>query len=117
MNKYRIFYARSPLALLGHTMPTVADLPQTHVLVRTLQATGLEVVYWHMQGEQWSPNGEARPLIEDLGLTHTSLSLGDVVETPDGRYYVCAWDGWDEIPESAPPLTDFQPEGVTDARE
>ncbi len=99
--KYQVFYARSPLALLGGTAPTVADLPQTHVLVRALQATDLEDVYWQMQGERWSPHGEARPLIERLGLSHTSLSLGDVVQAPDGRYHVCRWSGWEELPEGA----------------
>ena len=98
---YKAYYARSPLALLGGTAPTVADLPQTHVFVRALQATDLEEVYWQMQGENWSPKGEARPLIERLGLSHTSLSLGDVVQAPDGRYHVCRWSGWEELPEGA----------------
>ena len=31
-----------------------------------------------MQGENWSPNGEARPLIAQLDLSHTSMSIGDV---------------------------------------
>ena len=52
-----------------------------------------------MQGENWSPRGEARPLIARLGLGHTSLSLGDVVQAPDGRYYVCTWSDWDELPD------------------
>lgn len=32
-----------------------------------------------MQGDFFSPNGEARNLIERLGLMHTSMSVGDVV--------------------------------------
>ncbi len=96
---YKIFYARSPEALLGNTTPTVAELPQTHVFVRALRSTDLESVYWAMQGENWSPRGEARPLIARLGLGHTSLSLGDVVQAPDGRYYVCTWSDWDELPD------------------
>jgi len=97
--KYNVFYAKDPLALLGGTAPTVTDLPQTHVFVRALQANDLESIYWQMQGENWSPNEEARPLIERLGLSHTSLSLGDVVQAPNGRYYVCRWLGWEEICE------------------
>ncbi len=100
--KFRVFYARSPAALLGRTpYPAIADLPTTHILVRSLQAEDRAHVYWLMQGEQWSPHGEARPLIEKLGLSHTSLSLGDVVQTPDGRYHVCAWLGWADLPEGA----------------
>ena len=87
--KYQVFDARSPLALLAGTAPTVADLPQTHVFVRALQATDLEDVYWAMQGENWSPRGEARPLIEMLDLTHTSMSVGDVLRDEDGVYWEC----------------------------
>lgn len=97
--KYRVFYARSPLALLGDgPLPTEADLPASHVFVRSIQATCLEDVYWRMQGEVWSPRGEATPLIKRLGLSHTSLSLGDVVQAPDGLYYVCRWLGWEALP-------------------
>jgi hypothetical protein len=40
-----------------------------------------------MQGEQWSPNGEARELIRSLGLSHASMSIGDVVEDEHGHFY------------------------------
>ncbi len=96
--KYRVFYARSPMAMLDQEpLPTVNDLPETHVFVRSVQATCLDDVYWQLQGDNWSPNGEARPLIEQLGLGHTSLSIGDVAEAPDGRYYICRWLDWQEI--------------------
>lgn len=36
-------------------------------------------LYIAMQGEAWSPKGEANSLIERLGLCHTSMSVGDVV--------------------------------------
>ena len=32
-----------------------------------------------MQGEKWSPKGEARELIKSKGLRHTSMSVGDVM--------------------------------------
>jgi hypothetical protein len=43
----------------------------------------LEEVFFLMQGEQWSPNGEARELIELLGLRHTSMSVGDLIHRID----------------------------------
>ena len=39
----------------------------------------LDELFERFQGEFWSPNGEARPLIEALGLEHTSMSVGDVI--------------------------------------
>lgn len=39
----------------------------------------LEDVYMAMQGERWSPEGEARRVIEMSDIGHTSMSMGDMV--------------------------------------
>jgi hypothetical protein len=57
----------------------------------------LEDIYRFYQGENWSPNGEARDLIESKGLHHTSLSVGDVVELDDGSRYICDNVGWNKL--------------------
>lgn len=44
-------------------------------------------LYMKMQGEYWSPRGQANSLIIDNGMSHTSMSAGDIIETPE-RYYV-----------------------------
>jgi hypothetical protein len=52
----------------------------THQKVKDIQAASLDDAYRRMQGYNWSPNGEARPLIESLeGVSHTSMSIGDVL--------------------------------------
>ncbi len=95
---YLVFYAQSSEAFLDQEpLPTVADLPLTHTFVRALQATDLGDVYVQMQAHRWSPNGEARFLIEGLGLHHTSLSIGDVVAAPDGKFYLCRSLGWQAL--------------------
>ncbi len=92
---YRVFYARSLTAV--HVAPTKAELPETHVEVCACVARDLEEVFYQMQGERWSPQGEARGLIAGLGLRHTSLSVGDGVQDPTGRYWYCDWAGWREL--------------------
>ena len=52
-------------------VPTLATIEQTHTLVGTLNVDDPEDVYDMMQGENWSPRGEARPFIMVLGLQHT----------------------------------------------
>ena len=51
----------------------------------------LEKVFCLMQAENWSPNGEARPIIEAAkNVHHTSMSVGDriLVHTPcDGSSF------------------------------
>ena len=66
-----------------YTVPMI----QEWVKVKEVVAEGLEDVFMMMQAEEWSPNGEARPLIRSLGLTHTSMSVGDFIEDNQGKFY------------------------------
>jgi hypothetical protein len=67
-------------------------LPQTKQ-----EADTLDEVYRLMQGEVWSPNGEARELIESLRLHHTSMSVGDVVKLADGTFWILNSIGWGRL--------------------
>lgn len=64
-----------------------ADLSLTHVKVGSVMAQPVESIYHTMQGEVWSPEGEARQLITKLGLQHTSMSVGDVIRIPVKKGY------------------------------
>lgn len=77
-------------------MPTMATLPTTHAPVAVVQAADLDEVFYKMQGENWSPDGEAIPLIEALGLSHTTMCVGDVVVV-DGGGYMVAGMGWQTL--------------------
>ena len=79
-------------------LPHPARLRQTHAYLTSLEAAtgiqGLEQIFHDMQGHIWSPNGEARSLIEARGLSHTSMSTGDVVVDEDGRAFMVAFFGF-----------------------
>ena len=49
-----------------------------------------------MQAEVWSPNGEARALVQSKGLGHTSMSVGDVAVV-DGKAFVVASFGFEPL--------------------
>ena len=52
-------------------------------------------LYVWMQGENWSPNGEARDLIRYLGLKHTSMSVGDIIQDSEtGQYFIVDFAGF-----------------------
>ena len=55
--------------------------------------TDLSVIFEFYQAEVWSPRGEMREFIREMGLNHTSMSVGDIVEM-EGEYYFCDPDGW-----------------------
>ena len=103
---FKVFYAAVP----AHPILYYADqpfsvelLPVTHRFVCELEVPRKENVFAQMQGEVWSPNGEARELIASLGLHHTSMSIGDVVQDGNGVHWVCAHLGWERLPDALTP--------------
>ena len=43
---------------------------------------------------------EKQEMIKSLGLSHTSMSIGDMVEFPNGKKLVCVNEGWEEMREN-----------------
>lgn len=99
MGIYRVYYMKPDFFRDGisGTHPEPAGLSKTHQMVAVVHARSLEHVFHYMQGEIWSPHGEARPLIEALGLCHTSMSVGDCIVDEDGVVYLCRNMGFTEL--------------------
>ena len=103
---YKVYYMKPSHfrdGICGLNKPTVATLSDTHTFLRTVPIyivdpmSALERVYYQSQGEIWSPNGEARSLIEEKGLRHTSMSVGDVIEDPKGKFWIVASAGFEPL--------------------
>lgn len=77
-------------------MPTPKTVSKTHVLLGKIKESNLEKVFQLMQGETWSPMGEARNLIRSKKLRHTSMSMGDIVKSK-GKFYMVASFGFEPI--------------------
>lgn len=73
---------------LGMALPTLKTLSKTHEGLGMIDADSPEDAYVKMQAENWSPNGEACTLIEERFLSHTSMSVGDIVIQNDTMYMV-----------------------------
>lgn len=64
----------------------------------TMEADDLEDLFYNMQGEVWSPNGEARDLIKSKGLYHTSMSIGDIAHDRDtNTWWTPEFIGWKQL--------------------
>jgi hypothetical protein len=61
-------------------LPAPETLEQTHVLIGTLRETDPDKVFSMMQGENWSPEGQARDMINRSDTGHTSMSVGDIMK-------------------------------------
>lgn len=84
---YATYYKIEPTFRLDENL-TIENLHTTHKFVRNCPAKSLDDCFFKSQGEYWSPNGEANSLIDSLGLKHTSMSVGDVIQNlKNNRYY------------------------------
>lgn len=62
---------------------TPETIPTTHALIGRIRETDPEKIFAMMQGESWSPEGQARDMIKKSGTGHTSMSVGDVIRIGD----------------------------------
>ena len=69
----------------GWSINSPEELKKTHILLGSIKGTDPDTIYDVLQGENWSPDGQARELIRNLDLEHTSMSIGDCIEYPDGK--------------------------------
>lgn len=95
-------------------VPDPRKLDKTHVLLGEIKEGSPDKVYHLMQGETWSPRGEARGLIRRKGLQHTSMSVGDVV-VKGGKAMMVDRYGFTEIPRTASARF-VSPEGIEKMR-
>ena len=95
MPNYQVYYKKD---LQQDTQEALDDFENAYVPIMRLWEENLDDVFFTMQGDIWSPNGEARKVIENLELTHTSMSIGDVVEDLDtGEWAEVLPFGWRDI--------------------
>jgi hypothetical protein len=100
MMQYTVYYMKPECFrtyIFGETLPQVCDLDDTHIKLGEFAANDMEDLFIKLQGENWSPNGEARDFIRGKGLAHTSMSVGDVIVEPDGTYYSVGRFGFVEL--------------------
>ena len=80
-------------------LPTIKDIKNfdEYAHLASIKEEDPDKIFHALQGDFWSPNGEARDMIRGKGLGHTSMSIGDVVHLPDGRWLVTDTIGFKEI--------------------
>lgn len=103
--KYQIWYLK-PLHLRTSLLGGANELDprrlkRTHAHLLDLEINNavdpLEEIFGKMQGEVWSPNGEARALIQEKSLQHTSMSVDDIIVDEAGRVYIVDAIGFREL--------------------
>lgn len=92
MATYRAWYQKD------FRTPARTFVPVQEIVTPDDGPAGLEQAYYFSQGEVWSPNGEAREYIKSLGLSHTSMMVGDCLEEiGTGKVWEVASFGFEEI--------------------
>lgn len=97
MKTYNVWYRKEPTYLFDKDL-NVADISIKYCPVGNVRAGCLEEVFENRQSEVWSPkfNREMNDLIQQLGLNHTSMSVGDVAEV-NGNYYQLDLSCWRSV--------------------
>lgn len=90
--KFKIYYFKD-----FNSKTSVEKLKDTHSFVKEIEAQNKEDVFFLMQGENWSRNGEALSLIEQKKLNHTSMSIGDVIEDELGDVFIVEISGFRKL--------------------
>jgi hypothetical protein len=60
-------------------MPTPDSVPDNYTLIGKIRETNPDKIFHMMQGEIWSPEGQANDMIRASGTGHTSMSVGDII--------------------------------------
>lgn len=77
-------------------LPTSKTVKNTHVLLGKIAETDLNKIFRIMQGDYWSPVGQARSLIRSKKLRHTSMSVGDIIKVK-GKFYMVDMSGFEKL--------------------
>lgn len=92
----QIWYAKNSCLAPDEINPS--NLHKTHGLIGCIATDNLDHIFTAMQGENWSPYGEARGLIERIpDVHHTSMSVDDIIVLPNGTMWICEMIGWREL--------------------
>lgn len=91
-----VWYAKAPAFGFENDSYNRSNLTNTHTKLGEVAGKSLEKLYRALQGESWSPFGEANGLIRRHGLSHTSFSVGDVLIIDDVAY-VCQTLGFGRL--------------------
>jgi len=96
---FRVYYKKEPDFRVDDDLD-IKDVFDNFAPIATICCESYGQVFMYMQGEEWSPMGEANELIRGAGLHHTSMSVGDVVYDAEADvYYQCDYSGWKAIPK------------------
>lgn len=98
VQKFKVWYAKRLFTFMGDNAPkNLGDLLSNWREVAEIYAESRDLAWVQMQSDMWSPNGEARDHIQELGLTHTSMSPGDILEDSEGNYWICLIIDWKRV--------------------
>lgn len=99
MKRFAIYYSKNPSFTFNPALTfDQVEKEETHTYLQTISVESLDEVFHAMQGEVWSPNGEARFLVRLRNLYHTSMSVGDVaIDLETVKAYQVSSIGWKEL--------------------
>ena len=102
--KYQVWYMKPSFlrGIVGNS-PDPNNLSATHVHLKDIEADDREDALYRMRADIWSPNGEAIDLIQNKGLAHTTMTIGDVLVDESDAVYLVTAIGFSRLPKHEEP--------------
>lgn len=94
---HRDFYGGLAAAQKQGYSITRETLGKTHVHLGNIEADDEETAFALMQGDYWSPAGAANQWLRSIGLDHTSMFVGDVIDI-NGQLLFVEVEGFSMLP-------------------
>lgn len=88
----QVWYRKEGVGMFTLPDPDPNNLQATHTHLTSIACRDPEACFFALQGEMWSPNGEANGLVSERH-SHTSMSVGDCLVIGKA-VHVCAGTGW-----------------------
>jgi len=93
---FMVFYAKNFYEPMENIKPE--RIAETHRFIDLVLSVSAESVYHGMQAEIWSCIGQGRSRIEGAGVSHTSMSVGDVLfDVDEDAWLYCDRIGWKRL--------------------
>lgn len=93
-------------------MPTPDTIKDNYALIGKIAETRPEKIFMMMQGDMWSPEGQARNMIRASGTGHTSMSVGDIIKIGN-EYHMVDRFGFHKLGDEPVEEMSFKDAGAT----
>lgn len=90
-NTFNVFYCKTPTFQDDDFPTTISQFFKDFIFRISVKASSLDDVYWQLQDVPLPSH------LREKGLHHSSMSVGDIIENPEGKFFMVITMGFKEL--------------------